>query len=117
MNSLKLFLLLAIVTTCVSCLKKDCEYKSKYIYEPIIFDEDCNCIVAGKVKYLKECSTAILLDYGNGDCDNLAIKTTCKEGKCEKSAGATIEEIEIDCKETTIEEGPISEAEAMAIGY
>lgn len=110
-------LTLILLVTCTSCLKKEnCEFKSKYIYEPIVYDEDCNCIVAGKVKYLKECQTAVLLDYGNGDCDNLAIKTICKNGKCEESAGAETVEIEIDCKETIVE-GPISEAEAEKMGF
>jgi len=99
-----------------SCSKKeDCGLKSKYIYEPIVFDEGCNCIVSGKVKYIKDCQTAALVDYGNGDCDNIATKTICKNGKCEAEAGAYTVDFEIDCQ-TTIVEGPISEEEAIEIG-
>lgn len=95
--------------------KADCAFKSKYVYETIVFDEACDCIVAGKVKYLKDCKTAILLDYGNGECDNIAIKTICQNGDCETSAGAYTEVFEIDCQQTVID-GPISEEEALKIG-
>ncbi len=104
-----------LVVVFISCDKEECEYKSKYIYEPIVFDESCNCIVSGKVKYLKDCKTAALVDYGNGTCDNMATKTICKNGKCEISAGAYTEEFEIDCHETILE-GLISEEEALKIG-
>lgn len=114
-NLLFLFSFLFVISF-TSCLKEDCEYKSKYIYEPIVFDEECNCIVSGKVKYLKECMTVVLVDYGNGDCDNRAIKTICKNGKCEISAGAYTEEFEFDCLED-IKEGPISDEEASEMGY
>jgi len=113
--SLFAFLLAVVFTSCLKDLKGDCEFKSKYIYEPIVFDETCNCIVAGKVKYLNECQTVVLLDYGNGTCDNKAIKTICKDGKCELSAGAHTEEVEVDCKESIVE-GPISAAEALELG-
>jgi len=119
MKSKYLFLQLALllIITLSSCLKdkEDCKFKSKYIYEPIVFDDSCNCIVSGKVKYLKDCQTAALVDYGNGECDNIAIKTICKNGKCETKAGAITEEFEIDCKEEVVE-GIISEEEALKIG-
>lgn len=117
MNHLKLLLSLSFLSLMVfsACSKKDCEYKSKYIYEPLVFDEACDCIVAGKVKYLKNCETAILVDYGNGICDNLATKTICNFGKCEISAGAYMEEFEFDCLEAFFE-GPISEEEALKMG-
>ena len=119
MKYFKLFFLFtflaAVIFTSCSKDKGDCEYKSKYIYEPIVFDEICNCIVSGKVKYLKDCSTVLLVDYGNGTCDNIATKTVCKEGNCEISAGAYLVEFEFDCLEP-IEEGPISEEEALKMG-
>lgn len=109
LSSLLLFIL---AIACTSCSKKeDCGLKSKYIYEPIVFDESCNCIVSGKVKYLENCKTASLIDYGNGECDNIATRTICINGKCEISAGAYIEEFEIDCQETIIE-GEISTEES-----
>jgi len=107
--------LAAVIFTSCSKDKGDCEYKSKYIYEPIVFDEGCNCIVAGKVKYLKACQTVLLVDYGNGACDNKATKTICKDGNCEISAGAYLVEFEFDCLQP-IEEGPISEEEALKMG-
>lgn len=107
-----LFFLFAL-TACDK--KEDCAFKSKYIYEPIVFDENCSCIVKGKVKYLKDCQTVALLDYGAGVCDELAIKTICVAGNCEISAGAYTEEIEIDCSES-IKEGAISEEEATKMG-
>ena len=54
----------------------------KFVYEPIIIDEECQCIVAGKVKYLNDCETQALIYYGNGDCNNIATKIICKEGNC-----------------------------------
>ncbi|MEM9919559.1 MAG: hypothetical protein AAF990_15785 [Bacteroidota bacterium] len=115
MNSFKLLFSLLLVLAFASCDKKDCEYKSKYIYEPIVFDESCNCIVSGKVKYLHDCQTVALLDYGRGACDNVATKTVCKNGKCETSAGAYTEVFEIDCQKAVVE-GPISEEEALKMG-
>jgi len=107
--------LMLLASVFLACDKKECELKSKYIYEPIVYDEDCDCIVSGKVKYLDNCITVALLDYGNGECDNVATKTICNNGKCEIAAGASIESFEFDCKDT-FEEGPISETEALAIG-
>ena len=69
----------------------------------------------GKVKYLVDCKTAALVDYGNGECDNIATKTICVNGKCESIAGAYTEEFEIDCEEPIVE-GIISEEEAIAMG-
>jgi hypothetical protein len=115
MNSFKLFLQFIFIVIIFSSCNKDCELKSKYIYEPIVYNQTCNCIVSGKVKYLKDCETVALVDYGNGTCDNIATKTICKNGKCELSAGACKEEFEIDCQES-ITEGPISDEEASKIG-
>lgn len=116
MKIFKLFLpFLLLVILSASC-KKECELKSKYIYETIVFDETCNCIVSGKVKYLKNCETVALVDYGNGTCDNTATKTVCKDGKCELSAGAYTEDFEIDCQQN-ITDGPISDEEASNIGF
>jgi len=114
-NSKSYFALPFILMLALASCNKECEYQSKYIYEPLVFDEACNCIVSGKVKYLKECQTVALVDYGNGECDNIATKTICIDGKCELSAGAYTEEFELDCQDT-FKEGPISDKEATAIG-
>lgn len=114
MKSAVLFHFLAAFTF-LSCAKKECPFQNKYIYEALVFDEECDCIVAGKVKYLKDCQTAALVDYGDGTCDNIATKTLCVNGKCETEAGATVEEFEFDCSET-VEDGPVSVEEAEALG-
>lgn len=108
------FIAIAFVFTACTKLDKDCELKSKYIYEPIVFDEDCDCIVSGKVKYLKDCMTVALVDYGNGTCDNIATKTVCKNGMCEKKAGAYTVKFEIDCKEIVVE-GPVEDGDDLNI--
>jgi len=111
---LSLLLSLAF-SSCTKSEKKFCDLPSKYIYEPIVYDEDCQCIVAGKVKYIKNCNTAALLDYGNGTCDNVATKTICVNGKCEEIAGAYTVDFEFNC-EAPIVEGQISDEEADILG-
>ena len=86
---MRLFLLYFVVLAIpFSCSKQDKELDYKYdcdklngvhkfIYEPIVISEECNCIVAGKVKYLKDCKTVALIYYGNGECNNLATKIIC----------------------------------------
>lgn len=115
MNLFKRLLPISFLLIIATACKKDCDLKSKYVYEPIVFDDNCNCIVYGKVKYLKDCQTVALVDYGNGTCDDIATKTICKDGKCELSAGAYTEEFQIDCH-ATITDGPIDDAEAAKIG-
>ena len=37
--------------------KNDCDKLAgvhKFVYEPIVVSDDCNCIISGKVKYLKD---------------------------------------------------------------
>ena len=58
---------LLIIITLASCQKDKCPYLEKYVYETIVFDEACDCIVSGKVKYLKDCQTVALVDYGDGE--------------------------------------------------
>ena len=91
-----------------ACEKKDwdkfqCQYSEdkastyeEIIYEPLVISDDCDCIVAGKVKYVSDCGTVALLDYGDGTCDNVAMKTTCKHGDCE-GCGAETFEVTIEC--------------------
>ena len=96
--------------------KDDCNKLSgvhKFIYEPIVISDDCNCIVSGKVKYLKNCKTIALVDYGNGDCDNIATKILCKDGKCfdENKIPFDNYDYTIDCNGTNIKDGLVSEIE------
>ena len=70
-------------------LKKDKDYykgkKSKYkkvIVEPIVKTDECGFIVSGIIKYyeVKSGDWAATVDFGDGTCDDIAIKTT-DEGK------------------------------------
>lgn len=96
--------------------KYDCDKLSgvhKFVYEPIVISDDCNCIVSGKVKYLKDCKTIALIDYGNGDCDNIATKILCKEGTCFDKNKIPLDTYDytIDCNGENIEDGLVSEIE------
>jgi hypothetical protein len=82
----------------------------KFIYEPIVISSNCNCIVSGKVKYLKNCKTVALLDYGNGNCDNVATKIICVDGNCfdENKNPFFSSEFIVDCNSNNIEEGQVN---------
>ena len=97
-------------------VKYNCDKLSgvhKFVYEPIVISDDCNCIVSGKVKYLKACKTIALIDYGNGDCDNIATKIMCQDGKCfdENKIPFDTYDYTIDCNGENIKEGLVSEIE------
>ena len=85
----------------------------KFVYEPIVISDDCNCIVSGKVKYLKDCKTIALIDYGNGNCDNIATKILCKDGACfdENKIQLDTYDYTIDCNGKNLEDGLVSEIE------
>lgn len=68
-------------------LKKDyCTYKGekseykKVIVRPLVKTEDCDFIVAGIIKYysVKDGSWAATINFGNGNCDDVAVKTTAE---------------------------------------
>ena len=118
------YLFVLIVILLAGCCKLDKDLKPKYdcdklsgvhkfVYEPILISDDCNCIVSGKVKYLKDCKTVALIDYGNGDCDNIATKILCKNGKCfdENKIPFDTYDYTIDCNGKNIEDGLVSEIE------
>ena len=107
MKSLVLSLAALLVIGLTSCEKKGwgkkhCDAQDsnaviqEYIYEPLITSPDCDCIVAGKVKYVGECGTLYLLDYGDGTCDDIAIKTICINGKCD-GCKSYEETVKLDC--------------------
>jgi hypothetical protein len=89
----------------------------KFIYEPIIISSECNCIVSGKVKYLEDCETKALIDYGNGDCDNIATKIICKNGDCFDKFKNPFETYDfiIDCNGNTINDGPVDVEEVISL--
>ena len=97
--------------TKIECNKYDGFHK--YIYEPIVVSEDCNCIVSGKVKYLKDCQAVALIHYGDGRCDNIATKIICEDGDCFDKNDSPLASVDftIDCNGNSITEGPISSYE------
>jgi hypothetical protein len=111
--------IIALFSSCCKWEKGACtEYKGyhKFIYEPIVISEDCNCIVAGKVKYLKDCKTVALIHYGDGECDNIATKIICENGDCYGKDNEPLESYEftIKCNGNTINEG-IVEADELEL--
>ena len=96
--------------------KNDCDKLAgvhKFVYEPIVVSGDCNCIISGKVKYLKDCKTVALVHYGDGECDNLATKIICENGNCFDKYDAPIKsyEYKIDCNGNDIIDGLVSQVE------
>jgi hypothetical protein len=55
------------------------------IIKPLVTSEECNCIISGEVKYLKDGKTIALVSYGNGACDDIAEKVLCVDGNCDNS--------------------------------
>ena len=112
-----LFLLLGLSSCSKFMISKDngeyeCEKLRgfhKFVYEPIIIDDECQCIVAGKVKYLNDCETQALIYYGNGDCNNIATKIICKEGNCFDKNGNPHQtmDFEIECNGNGITDGQV----------
>ena len=119
-NLFSLFIL-SLILSCGKSDKKlyhkyECDKLSgvhKFVYEPIVVSNDCNCIVSGKVKYLKDCKTVALLYYGDGVCDNKATKIICENGNCFDKDDNPIKsfEYDIDCNGNNITEGSVSQDE------
>ena len=47
----------------------------KVITKPLVKIDGCKYIVEGTIEYLKNGEVVAIIDYGNGECDNLATKT------------------------------------------
>ena len=119
-NLFSLFIL-SLIFSCGKSDKKldhkyDCDKLAgihKFVYEPIVISGDCNCIVSGKVKYLKDCKTIALVYYGDGLCDNKATKIICENGNCFDKDDNPIKsfEYDIDCNGNNITEGSVSHDE------
>ena len=115
------FFTLTLIFSCDKFDKKldqkyDCDKLAgvhKFVYEPIVVSDDCNCIISGKVKYLKDCKTFALVYYGNGDCDNIATKIICDNGNCFDKFDVPIKSYEynIDCNGNDIIDGLVSQEE------
>jgi len=115
-NYISLILIVFLFSSCCKLKKEHCNKYSgyhKFIYDPIVVSEDCNCIVSGKVKYLKDCKTIALIHYGEGECDNIATKIICENGECFDKYDQPLEsyEFSIKCNGNTIDEGIVQTGE------
>ena len=54
--------------------KKSSRYK-KNILIPLVKIDDCDYIVEGKIEYIKNGTVVATVDYGDGQCDDIATKT------------------------------------------
>ena len=54
--------------------KKSSRYK-RNIVKPLVKIEGCDYIVEGKIEYVKTGAVVATVDFGNGECDNIATKT------------------------------------------
>ena len=118
MKNLVVLLIIILVAGCSKFKNDDfsknhnCEKLAgfhKFIYKPIVISQECNCIVSGKVKYIKDCKTVALVDYGNGNCDNVATKIICVDGNCfdESKNPFSSFEFTIACNGNNIEDGKV----------
>ena len=72
----------------------------KVITKPLIKPDDCYYIVEGTIEYRLDGEVAAVVDYGNGECDNIATKTVNGETYVfelnEKDKGGEYEKIIIE---------------------
>ena len=54
--------------------KKSSRYK-RNIVKPLVKIDGCDYIVEGKIEYIKNGVVVATLDFGDGECDNIATKT------------------------------------------
>lgn len=78
---------------------EDDEVYTRYEVEPLVIAESCNCIVSGMLKFVDIDSeeTAAIIKFGEGDCDDIAYKTTYYRDGCsgEKSV---VCKLQLDCE-------------------
>lgn len=72
------------------------DYQVDFV-EELEFSANCNCLVKGLVKYRLNGQTTALVWYGDGECDNLAVRTLCVDGDCEDENAVTCQ-IEMTCE-------------------
>ncbi|MEZ5083067.1 MAG: hypothetical protein R2750_06425 [Bacteroidales bacterium] len=48
----------------------------KVITKPLVKPEDCLSIVSGTIEFREGDKVVAIIDFGNGECDNIATKTT-----------------------------------------
>ena len=54
--------------------KKSSRYK-RNIIKPLVKIDGCDYIVEGKIEYIKNGAVVATVDFGDGECDNIATKT------------------------------------------
>ena len=54
--------------------KKSSRYK-RNIIKPLVKIDGCDYIVEGKIEYIKDGAVVATVDFGDGQCDNIATKT------------------------------------------
>ena len=54
--------------------KKSSRYK-RNIIKPLVKIDGCDYIVEGKIEHIKDGSVVATVDFGDGECDNIATKT------------------------------------------
>jgi len=54
--------------------KKSSRYK-RNIIKPLVKIDGCDYIVEGKIEYIRNGATVVTVDFGDGECDNIATKT------------------------------------------
>ena len=54
--------------------KKSSRYK-RNIIKPLVKIDGCDYIVEGKIEYIKNGSVVVTVDFGDGECDDIATKT------------------------------------------
>ena len=54
--------------------KKSSRYK-RNIIKPLVKIDGCDYIVEGKIEYIKDGAVVATVDFGDGECDNIATKT------------------------------------------
>ena len=59
--------------------KKSSRYK-RNIIKPLVKIDGCDYIVEGKIEYIKDGAVVATVDFGDGQCDNIAIKTVDSVG-------------------------------------
>lgn len=55
--------------------KNDSSYE-KVIVEALQYSDGCDCAVSGIIEYYEKSTLTATVNYGTGECDNYAIKTT-----------------------------------------
>jgi len=67
----------------------------EYVLKEVTNADECDCHTEGYLKYLKNGKTIALIYFGDGECDNWAVRIDCVDGDCEHEL-ATMCKFEIE---------------------